>query len=128
MQIPANSRSALAFAISQTVFLTKIFHHAESDPLTAAISRSYIVEAGATHLDRLTDTPAALNVLRKAYLSGFRAAMIVALTALCLSLLCIPGMEWLKLDKKVESADTDTAIEGRQADEKQDTHENSKAN
>jgi len=54
--------------------------------------------------------------------------MIVALTALCLSLLCIPGMEWLKLDKKVESADTDTAIEGRQADEKQDTHENSKAN
>ncbi|KAB8288851.1 hypothetical protein EYC80_010754 [Monilinia laxa] len=89
--------TSLAFAISQPVFLTKIFSRLSSDTLTSNISRSSIIAAGASHLNRLVDNPAALKVVRKAYSEGIRDTMMVALVAICLCLLCPPGMEWLKL-------------------------------
>ncbi|KAG4029650.1 hypothetical protein MFRU_015g01840 [Monilinia fructicola] len=100
--------TSLAFAISQTVFLTKIFSRLANDPLTSNISRSSIIAAGASHLDRLVDNPAALNVVRKAYSEGTRDTMIVALVAICLCLSCPPGMEWLQLENTDAKIEEDT--------------------
>jgi hypothetical protein len=71
---------------------------AAANPLTSQISRSAIISAGATHLDRLTSDPVGLAALRGMYSEAIRGTMIVALVAICLSLLCLPGMEWLKLE------------------------------
>jgi hypothetical protein len=89
---------SLAFAISQPVFLTKIFGTLSRSRLTSNLSRSTIIAAGATHLDRLVSNLDALRVLKAAYSEATRDTMIVALVAICMGLLCIPGMEWLKLE------------------------------
>ncbi|RAL64524.1 hypothetical protein DID88_001998 [Monilinia fructigena] len=104
---------SLAFAISQPVFLTKIFSRLSSDPLTSNISRSSIIAAGGSHLNQLVDNPAALKVVRKAYSEGIRDTMMVALVAICLCLLCPPGMEWLKLESP--DAKTEEDIENIQS-------------
>ncbi|CAG8954815.1 hypothetical protein HYFRA_00004741, partial [Hymenoscyphus fraxineus] len=103
--------TALAFAISQPVFLTKIFDLLAKNPLTSHLPRSSIIAAGATNLDTLVDGPEALNVLKRAYNSGIRDTMIVALVAICLSHLCIPGMEWLTLGNAQKASDvTDSTV------------------
>jgi glucose uptake protein GlcU len=89
--------TSLAFAISQTVFLTKIFQVVAMNPVTAMISRTAVVQAGASHLEQLAHDAASLNILREAYSAGSRDTMIVALVAICLSLFCLPFMEWVKL-------------------------------
>ncbi|KAJ8059989.1 hypothetical protein OCU04_011601 [Sclerotinia nivalis] len=99
--------TSLAFTISQPVFLTKIFSRLASNALTSSIPRSSIITAGASHLDRLVDSPAALQVLEKAYSDGIRDTMIVALVAICLCLLCLPGMEWLTLENPGAKTDVD---------------------
>jgi hypothetical protein len=82
------------------VFLTKVFDMAAANPLTSQIPRNAIISAGATHLDRLTNNPVALGALRSMYSEAIKDTMIVALVAVCLSLLCLPGMEWLKLENE----------------------------
>ncbi|KAF7913134.1 uncharacterized protein EAE98_011684 [Botrytis deweyae] len=100
--------TSLAFAISQPVFLAKIFSHLANDPLTSTIPRSsIIIAAGASHLNRLVDNSTALEVLRKAYSERIRDTMIVALVASCLCLLCLPGMEWLTLENTGAKIKTD---------------------
>jgi hypothetical protein len=104
--------TSLAFAISQTVFLTKIFHTVEMAADMSYISRTSIVKAGASHLEELAKDARGLRVLRKAYSAGIKDTMIVALVAICLSLLCLPGMEWVKLGQRQEE---------RQGERKEDT-------
>jgi hypothetical protein len=89
--------TAAAFAISQTVFLTKVFHTIESNPETLGITRSQVLQAGASRLQEVVRSPKALNVVRQAYSDGTRDTMVVALVAICLSTLCLPGMKWSKL-------------------------------
>jgi hypothetical protein len=100
--------TSLAFAISQTVFLTKIFHKVEMAADMSYISRTSIVQAGASHLEELAKDVQGLRVLREAYSAGIKDTMIVALVAICLSLLCLPGMEWVKLGQKQEEKQEDT--------------------
>lgn len=95
--------TSIAFAISQTVFLTKVFHVLENDPATMMITRPEILQAGAAKLEKLVSDPKALMVIRRAYSSGTRDTMIVALVSIWLSLLCVPGMEWLKLGEGTET-------------------------
>jgi hypothetical protein len=99
------------------VFLTKIFEHLASNPLTSHISRPSIIAAGATHLNRLVDNAEALAILRNAYSLGIRDTMIVALVAIALGLLCLPGMEWLKLQNTDAKEDEEAlAIAGEKED------------
>ncbi|KAF2787729.1 MFS general substrate transporter [Melanomma pulvis-pyrius CBS 109.77] len=111
--------STLAFSISQTLFLTKIFQFVENSPLTAGISRAAIVAAGASHIDILTKEPKALQVLKVAYRLGIKDTMIVALVAICLAHLCLPGMEWLKLGDKA-LPEQDSALKNAKAEVKSD--------
>ncbi|KAF2806678.1 efflux pump antibiotic resistance protein [Mytilinidion resinicola] len=89
--------SALAYAISQTMFLTEVFHLVETNPLTQNISRSAILAAGATNLGRLSTNPETVRVVRSAYISAIKDVMLVALVSVCLAHLALPGMEWLKI-------------------------------
>ncbi len=70
---------------------------AAKNPLTSQLSRSEIISAGATHLNRLTNNSETLSALRDIYSDAIRNTMIVALVAICSSHACLLGMEWLKL-------------------------------
>jgi hypothetical protein len=88
--------SALGYALSQTVFITKIFDGVESDGLTQEVSRSAILAAGATHLQQLSPNPQVVEKLQSAYMGGIKSVLILALVSACLAHLPLFGMEWLK--------------------------------
>lgn len=88
--------SALGYALSQTVFITKIFHVVEADDATQGISRSDIIAAGATNLRQLSSNPLVVEKVRAAYADGIENVLIVALVSACLAHLPLLGMEWLK--------------------------------
>jgi hypothetical protein len=96
--------SAMAYAICQTAFITKIFSIVENNPLTSSLSRAKILAAGAQHLEQLTTDPAAVLVVRSAYMAALRDAMVVALVSVCLSHLALPGMEWLRIPTNTEDS------------------------
>lgn len=92
--------SALGYALSQTVFITKIFRVVESDDLTRSVSRSAILAAGATNLWQLSNDANVVRQVQVAYMSGIKDVLILALASACLAHLPLLGMEWMKYPRR----------------------------
>lgn len=84
----------------------------ETNTLTSTITRESILAVGATNLDQLSPRRAAIKVVRNAYMAALRDDMIVALVAMCLALLALFGMEWLKVgvDTRTQRVDDEENI------------------
>jgi hypothetical protein len=93
------ANSALGYALSQTVFITKIFHKVETDPLTKGLSRSDILATGAANLQQLSTDSQIVASVRNAYMEGIRDVLVLALVSVCIAHLPLVGMEWLKYPK-----------------------------
>jgi hypothetical protein len=78
------------------VFITKIFHTIEADPLTQHLSRNAILAAGATNLRQLSTNSDVVEKVQMAYMAGIKDVLILAAVAVCVAHLPLIGMDWVR--------------------------------